>query len=1745
MSNESKVLQTIGAPDSGGAGRTTLTFEGVWGVAPAAGDALTCDVRSLLRSAKALARRLGVTYDELAQLVQCTFVNPEVAGLSLLHKLGVAVADAKLYQDERAYYQANKDLLGKDRDGLPAADQVRFDALAAVRPNRPLTGWQVLAEVDALEQRLTALGASFTPPKNVADLRNALLAIPFARILVLADPDASCSFDRTLFQYADGGRADPIALLRINLLVRLWRKLGWSLEEADRALTTFVPSGVPFDANAANLTKQPLKTALIYLSHLKALDGALKVGRRSRLKLLALWGDVATTGKASLYAELFLRPSVLKASTAFDDPLGQYLSAPGVRLSAHVLALQGALGLTAVEVRQILEDAGLVFGTAELSLGNVSLLYRYALLAKGLGLSVTDLITLKQLCGLDPFKPLYPGVLEAWDQDHPLVETLEFVRVAAEVKDSGLGLEDLNYLFRHHFEETGRSRPAPDTTLALLRGLSEGVRGIRAAHAVPSDPSALSEAFLRQELGLALPPAVVDRFWGMVDTTGELTATVQGILPADNLAKLVEEARTLANAGDDLARRVVEQHYQEVPLEAQTLTLRGVVLDPAPLKAKFQAVLSAGQNATFDLALREQARLAREFFDAHLKKQRLRVDGEAGFLEESDFTGAAPVRSLFAALEPMVPSLATDSAAEVALKEQANRDAESRNQVELQDRRVRIARAFLPFLQASLIRRFVTEALTNHTGADPTLVESLVGDDRWLALPLSLLSTFESAAERGVDATFWPSADATGVPSPNAVMLSADTSGVDTSGRPLRPAGSDSARFEGYLEVATTGAYRFYVELDRQNARAELRFPHRADPVLYSGTAAADRARLGDGREEYLELKAGVLYRWSLDLTRLNGGGARLQVQGEQVPRGPVTQLKSYSARALDAAARAALLLDKVLQVVQALGLSEAELRYIVSHAADFGGVRLSDLPLSPVGDTAADRRSTAQRFAWFRRLAAYARLKRELSPGTDDLLGILEANDTNLPGHLDAQVYPRIARLTRRDPRLVKATAEALVSPPDAPHFESERPLLRLWEALEVVERFGLEPGTLAGWRALTATNTAGARRFELAREAKEAIKARFEPEGWQRVARPIFDQLRPRQRDALVSHVMHQRGFERIEQLYEYFLIDPGMEPVVQTSRIRLAIASVQLFIQRSLLNLEPKVHPAVVDAEQWEWMKRYRVWEANRKIFLFPENWLEPEFRDDKTHLYAELEGALLQGDVSSDLVEDAFLDYLRKLDVLARLDICAMHIEDDQDPARRVLHVFGRTYASPHEYFYRRYAHQMWTPWEPVSAEIEGDHLAPVVWRDRLYLFWVTFLDQNDSAPSTTNATGSKKVIDVGLEEAMNYVNTAAATKRVGVQLHWSEYLAGSWTTRASGGYPEVISQSVPASFDASSVFVHVSKDHGTDGVELGVRIHLGGAINAAFHLAGRNSAPEAAAHGTKPVNPFSANAESAVRYRGSGALRVSYRERITTEPGATPPPASRDVLAKGLDPSQRYTLLPSNNELTALGLSEAVYQAASDPAAVEAALRSSLGEIATLMKPVFYQDGQHTFFVEPEVTERTIEEWEEWVTRTSEVEPGWRDGAWWDDLEVVPEIPWKHSIPDWEPDDPRPSPVDTGSLIYPSPMSDWLINSGSVLRFGDVLIGPNGQPGLEISDEVGPMVDSGKVNVSPGNDLPGGRRVVVTDGRALSQSGLDMQEGGLNIVGAAGFNATLADNFLDMDWTGDGAGAPPFDGWMPG
>ena len=246
------------------------------------------DAFAALTSARGLSRRLGVTYKELVALVKTGFVNPQLDTLVVLRKLGIETEDVFRYKGHVGY--------------------------AALTPG----------ERAAFEQRLGALTAAY-PGFNAATwLDTAWQDGAFGEILVLVDPGAGAGFDTTLLRYADGAAADAAAFVRLNLFVRLWRRLGWTIEETDRALQALIPRNArPLDAATLG---PALRTALVYLAHLAAVDERIDVGKASRLKLLTLWSDLATTGARPLYAQLFLTPSVLRQDAVFDDALGAYLS---------------------------------------------------------------------------------------------------------------------------------------------------------------------------------------------------------------------------------------------------------------------------------------------------------------------------------------------------------------------------------------------------------------------------------------------------------------------------------------------------------------------------------------------------------------------------------------------------------------------------------------------------------------------------------------------------------------------------------------------------------------------------------------------------------------------------------------------------------------------------------------------------------------------------------------------------------------------------------------------------------------------------------------------------------------------------------------------------------------------------------------------------------------------------------------------------------------------------------------------------------------------------------------------------------------------------------------------------------------------------------------------------------------------------------------------------------------------------
>jgi hypothetical protein len=246
--------------------------------------------------------------------------------------------------------------------------------------------------------------------------------------------------------------------------------------------------------------------------------------------------------------------------------------------------------------------------------------------------------------------------------------------------------------------------------------------------------------------------------------------------------------------------------------------------------------------------------------------------------------------------------------------------------------------------------------------------------------------------------------------------------------------------------------------------------------------------------------------------------------------------------------------------------------------------------------------------------------------------------------------------------------------------------------------------------------------------------------------------------------------------------------MGTCMQTTRVAQAINSVQLFTQRCLLNLETEgsadvaVSPGQIDAPTWTtWMGSYSLWAANREVFFYPENWLLPPLRDDQTPLYQTFASSLQQGTITNDAVSALFLTYLQGLDQVDRLDIRTV-VWQPPDPSEPnsagILHVFGRTFHTPRQYFYRQLiSGQGWTPWQLVQADTDDDHLVAAIWAGKLRLIWPVFTRQAFAPPpgslQLTTAAGSQQTPVPG-QAADNYWQ---------VTLAWSEYYQGAWQPKS--------------------------------------------------------------------------------------------------------------------------------------------------------------------------------------------------------------------------------------------------------------------------------------------------------------------------------------------------------------------------
>ncbi|NHZ33387.1 neuraminidase-like domain-containing protein [Massilia rubra] len=569
-----------------------------------------------------------------------------------------------------------------------------------------------------------------------------------------------------------------------------------------------------------------------------------------------------------------------------------------------------------------------------------------------------------------------------------------------------------------------------------------------------------------------------------------------------------------------------------------------------------------------------------------------------------------------------------------------------------------------------------------------------------------------------------------------------------------------------------------------------------AEPAIPASAVGASGEIAATG---LLALSAGVLTGLALTLAKLPAGqAAQLRWRTNGMAKAPVPPSRIYAAARLATARLSLLRLHKAALLSHTLSLTPKALAYLAAGNTNKAGI-LNQLDVTGK-ITGASLHALWNEFA---ELAWLAQMKVD-DANLDTWASLLERPGQVTPtGRL---VLAAAAGWTDDDLNAVLAHFGL-----DIDSLGSIGTLRQVKQAVDLAMASGQRAVDLAAW-SVAAPDQA------LIAAIKQSLRQHQDAAAWRATLQDVNDALRNQRRGALVSYILHHQaplpGIDTADKLYEHFLIDVEMDACMLTSRIRLALSTVQLFVTRCLMGLEDEVKPAAIDAVQWAWMRRYRVWQANRKIFLFPENWLEPELRDDKSPFFRELEAELLKSDITDELAEDAYLGYLKKLDDVARLEVTGSCLQEGKAGTEDdILHVFGRTNGFTREHYYRRFEGGYWTPWEKVSLNIEGEFVLPVVWKNQLCVFWLMAL------PKPAGVDESKSPQGMAAEPWTN-----SARLNVEISVAFGQYYRGKWSAPKSSELHQPIRLTGLKSFDPAKLQVML-RTH-KPGPEIAERLTIG-------------------------------------------------------------------------------------------------------------------------------------------------------------------------------------------------------------------------------------------------------------------------------------------------------------------------------
>ncbi|UVI32917.1 Tc toxin subunit A-related protein [Paenibacillus spongiae] len=1209
-----------------------------------------------------------------------------------------------------------------------------------------------------------------------------------------ADP-LTCTLSKLVLKAAAANAAEReqrivAAFDRMHRFVRLADAAGYGFRELDRIMRVLMQSdGIsdPF---------------LIRLSHVKRLQQEWNVPLST---LLSWWNSMETvTYKAidgepvesPLYDRLFRSKAVLnppdeafELNSARTELLHPHSAGNANPLTAHKPALLAAFGLTEPDLLLLMKSTQVA---DEMNLGNLSILHRHVSMAKALKVSIRDYITLRELSAIDSFA--FPNIASAIE----FMEQADYIR-----RQSGLSAADLDWLLRHKRASESSAAPTNGQIGSVLLELLRALRTIADDNTDESGAADPNGDITRKKLEqLAWSPAVTDPIMAMLGDAAVFEAPLEA-LPSE------------AAIDNDIGVYEVNLHAMPpgiaIPESLQSRlrydgTIRKLRLTMALKPEEKRQLLDASADAPYRQAIEdldsEAARLRGAVaYDAASKK--LRITGvmtevrRAYLIEKSaDASYRTAVQQLF----------------------QEPRSFVRRN---LRSFRLTQYAAFLEEKPAGLV---IPAALRSkvYYDAQASQLRSAGAIGAAERLKLLALSSDENYARAVMQLEAWPDSGGFIQSSvylgelPSSVVVPAvlqPRMHYDQAAKQLRFLGvmTDAER-NVLLSLAQPGenAYRSAVEALQDKSMepqaAEEPFLTEGDITgLFNGSLTpADRyvyvlaKLLPHIRSSFSELtvKQKLSEALKLDsamtellLTRYvqspTNPGADPAVRRPAiadflapsfVESSPNMRLTPESHPAVF---QTYTLLVKIASIIHRWKLTPELLTVVCDKATAGGWLHPGSLPVSEGGTTAAQ---AAAAFAAWLKLSAFMEVRDRVPLTNAELAAVMTTIFALDSGASEAE---KAAAKRSCHGMLAKAVGwpaadlgQLLGEPGDLADtgilgiafpagYREGAALLRLSEAMLWSKKLGVAPVTAKSW---TNSNPGPLEAASL----KQSVKAKVEDGQWLTLAKALKDPLREKQRDALVSYLIAHNplAWDHVNDLYAYFLLDVEMGAQQMTSRLKQAISSVQLFVQRCLMNLEgSEVTAKETDGwDQWKWMKNYRIWEANRKVFLYPENWTEPELRDDKSEFFQSLENDISQNDITEDHVEAAYLTYLDKLDEVARLDICSMYHEIEG--TRNIVHVLARTKATPSVYYYRQYIdNSYWTGWEKIDLELETDHATLAVHNRKLHIFWPVFTEMLPKRHTQPPAVAEKSP-----------KRAPESPKYWEIKLAWSVKRNGAWSPK---------------------------------------------------------------------------------------------------------------------------------------------------------------------------------------------------------------------------------------------------------------------------------------------------------------------------------------------------------------------------